>query len=146
MRVGWEKELQGLHISGMGGIETWQDAMEFVLLGASTLQVTTAVMQYGYRIIDDLKDGMNRYLSEKGFQSVKEAVGLGLDSLSATTDVLERDTVIYPKFLRDRCVGCGRCVTSCMDGGHQALRLSAVRKPILDPHRCVGCHLCTLVY
>ena len=143
--LGWEKELQGLHISGMGGIETWQDAMEFVLLGASTLQVTTAVMQYGYRIIDDLKDGMNRYLTEKGFGSVKEVVGLGLDSLSATTDVLERDTVIYPKFLRDRCVGCGRCVTSCMDGGHQALRLSAVRKPILDPHRCVGCHLCTLV-
>ena len=143
--LGWEEELKGLSISGMGGIETWRDAMEYVLLGCSTVQVTTAVMQYGYRIVEDLKSGLNRYLTEKGFGSVMDAVGLGLDSLKASTDVLERDTVIYPSFDRRKCIGCGRCVISCMDGGHQALQLDGSRKPVLDLKKCVGCHLCVLV-
>ena len=114
-------------------------------MGCSTVQVTTAVMQYGYRIVEDLKSGMNRYLAEKGFSSVTEAVGLALDSVKPSTDVLERDTVIYPKYDRKRCNGCGRCVISCMDGGHQALQLDQNRKPVLDLKRCVGCHLCVLV-
>ena len=135
----------GMHLSAMGGIETWLDALEFILLGASSIQVTTAVMQYGYRIIGDLKEGLNYYLAEKGFARVKEAVGLALDSVSATTDVLERDTVIFPKFQREKCAGCGRCVISCADGGHQAIRLNAERKPVLDGRKCVGCHLCVLV-
>ena len=143
--LGSDPALAGMHLSGMGGIETWRDAMEFVLLGCGTVQVTTAVMQYGYRIIDDLKSGMSAYLAEKGFRSVGDAVGLGLDSVSASTDVLERDTVIFPKFYRDRCVGCGRCAISCADGGHQAIRFSEARKPTLDPRKCVGCHLCVLV-
>ncbi|MBR4458127.1 MAG: NAD-dependent dihydropyrimidine dehydrogenase subunit PreA [Clostridia bacterium] len=140
-----EDSLKGLHISAMGGVETWQDALEFILMGGGTIQVTTAVMQYGYRIIDDLKAGLNLYLAEKGFASVKEAVGLGLDSLSATTDVLERDTVVFPAFDRERCIGCGRCMISCADGGHQAIRLDSRRKPVLDGKKCVGCHLCVLV-
>ena len=144
--LGWDEvKLGGLSISGMGGIETWRDAMEFVLMGCSTVQVTTAVMQYGYRIVEDLKSGLNRYLTEKGFSSVLDAVGLGLDSVNDSTDVLERDTVIYPLYDRDRCNGCGRCVISCMDGGHQALQLNRDRKPVLDLKRCVGCHLCILV-
>jgi dihydropyrimidine dehydrogenase (NAD+) subunit PreA len=138
-------ELETMHISGMGGIETWKDALEFILLGAGTIQVTTAVMQYGYRIIDDLKAGLNLYLAEKGFASVGEAVGLGLDSVSPTTDVLERDTVLFPQFNRERCIGCGRCAISCRDGGHQAIRLNDARRPVLDGKRCVGCHLCLLV-
>ena len=137
--------LAGLHISGMGGIETWHDALEFLLLGAGSVQVTTAVMQYGYRIIDELVRGLNYYLAEKGFQSVKEITGLGLDSLSDTTDVLERDTVLFPKFHMERCVGCGRCVISCQDGGHSAIEWSADRRPRLNGAKCVGCHLCVLV-
>lgn len=137
--------LKDLEITGMGGIETWGDALEFILLGATSLQVTTAVMQYGYRIIDDLKSGLNYYLAEKGFANIREASGLALDAVSSTTDILERDTVVYPKFHRDLCIGCGRCVISCMDGGHQALRFNARRRPVLDPAECVGCHLCTLV-
>ena len=129
----------------MGGVETWLDALEYILLGGGTIQVTTAVMQYGYRIIDDLKAGLNLYLSEKGFKNVREAVGLGLDTISSTTDVLERDTVIFPKFLPERCIGCGRCTISCADGGHQAIRLNADRRPVLDGGMCVGCHLCVLV-
>ena len=137
--------LQGMHLSAMGGIETWRDALEFILLGAGTLQVTTAVMQYGYRIIDDLKAGLNLYLAEKDFHSVKEAMGLALDALSATTDTLERDTIIFPKFHQERCIGCGRCEISCADGGHQAIRLDENRHPRLNGKRCVGCHLCVLV-
>ena len=107
--LGQHPDLQGMHLSGIGGIETWMDALEFILLGADSVQVATAVMQYGYRIIDDLKSGLNLYLKEKGFSSVREARGLGLYSLHSRTDALERDTVIFPKFDRERCIGCGRC-------------------------------------
>ena len=143
--LGKNPALAGMHLSGMGGVETWQDALEFILLGAGSVQVTTAVMQYGYRIIDDLKAGLNLYLAEKGFSAVKEAQGLALDSVSETTDVLERDTVIFPKFDREKCIGCGRCAVSCADGGHQAIRLNDARRPVLDGKKCVGCHLCVLV-
>ena len=138
-------QLQGMHLSAMGGVETWMDALEFILLGGGSIQVTTAVMQYGYRIIDDLKAGLNLYLAEKGFSSVREAVGLGLDALSGTTDTLQRDTVIFPTFLKERCIGCGRCVISCADGGHQAIRLDEKRRPVLNGRKCVGCHLCLIV-
>ena len=140
-----EPDLAGMHISGMGGVETWSDAVEFLLMGSGSIQVTTAVMQYGYRIIDDLKAGLNYYLADKGFTSVTQLRGLALDSVSETTDVLERDTVIFPKFHRELCVGCGRCVISCEDGGHQAIRLDENRHPKLDGKKCVGCHLCLLV-
>ena len=102
-------------------------------------------MQYGYRIIEDLKSGLNLYLAEKGFESVKQAVGLGVDSLSPTTDTLERDTIVFPRFDREKCIGCGRCAISCADGGHQAIRLNEARRPVLNGKRCVGCHLCRLV-
>ena len=143
--LGQNPALAGMHLSGMGGVETWRDALEFILLGAGSIQVTTAVMQYGYRIVDDLKAGLNLYLKEKGFASVAEARGLALDSVSDTTDVLERDTVVFPKFHRERCIGCGRCAISCADGGHQAIRLDEKRRPVLDGRKCVGCHLCVLV-
>lgn len=143
--LGQNPDLSGMHLSAMGGVETWRDALEFILLGGGSIQVTTAVMQYGYRIIDDLKAGLILYLTEKGFKSVDEARGLALESVSDTTDVLERDTVIFPKFHREDCIGCGRCVISCADGGHQAIRLDENRKPVLNGKKCVGCHLCVLV-
>ena len=140
-----DPDLKGLHLSGMGGIETWRDGLEFMLLGCTSLQVTTAVMQYGYRIIEDLKDGLNRYLAGKGFANVREAVGLGIENIHLSTDVLERDTVIFPNFHLDRCIGCGRCMIACADGGHQAITLDGERVPKLNGKRCVGCHLCVLV-
>lgn len=142
--LGKNPKFKGMHISGMGGVETWKDAMEFMALGAGSIQVTTAVMQYGYRIIDDLIDGMLGYLNEKGFESVEELVGLGLDAVCDTENI-ERDTIVYPKFHRDKCIGCGRCAISCRDGGHQAIKFGEDRKPVLEPKKCVGCHLCTLV-
>ncbi len=142
--IGQNPKLKGMHISGMGGIETWRDSLEFILMGSGSIQITTAVMQYGYRIIDDLKDGLNYYLAQMGIKSVKDIIGAGLDSVSDTTDVLERDTVLFPAFDIDKCNGCGRCVISCNDGGHQAIRFDD-RKPRLDGSKCVGCHLCMLV-
>ena len=143
--LGQNPALKGMHLSAMGGVETWLDALEFILLGGGSIQVTTAVMQYGYRIIDDLKAGLLLYLREKDFSSVNEVRGLALGSVSDTTDVLERDTVIFPRFHREKCIGCGRCVVSCADGGHQAIRLDETRRPLLDGKKCVGCHLCVLV-
>ena len=143
--IGRNPNLRGMHLSAMGGIETWLDALEFILMGGGSVQVTTAVMQYGYRIVEDLKAGLNLYLAEKGFASVKEVVGLGLDALSDTPDRLERDTIVYPQFIRQRCIGCGRCEISCSDGGHQAIRMNEERRPILNGKKCVGCHLCILV-
>ena len=143
--LGQNPQLHGMHLSGMGGIETWQDSLEYFMLGCGTVQVTTAVMQYGVRIIDDLKEGLNIYLHEQAFRETKEVVGAGLDAISETTTILERDTVQFPKFHHDRCIGCGRCMISCRDGGHQAIRLNDKRRPVMDPFRCVGCHLCLLV-
>jgi dihydropyrimidine dehydrogenase (NAD+) subunit PreA len=143
--MGHDPALSDMHLSAMGGIETWKDALEFILMGAGSIQVTTAVMQYGYRIIDDLKAGLNLYLAEKGLDHVGDIRGAGLDYVSDTTDVLERDTILYPRFNSKKCIGCGRCVISCADGGHQAIRLTDERKPRMDASKCVGCHLCVLV-
>ncbi len=138
-----DKNLQNKHISGMGGIETWRDALEFIVLGADSVQVTTAVMLYGYRIIDDLRDGMALYLNKNGFKSVKEIENSTIEGI-VPTEELDRSYIIYPKFNRDKCVGCQRCYVSCMDGGHQAISI-VNGKPVLDVSRCVGCHLCVLV-
>jgi len=139
-----KKHLPNTPISGMGGIESWRDAAEFISMGCANLQVTTAVMQYGYRIIDDLIDGLSDYLAEKEFQSVEELVGKALPQL-VSADELDRSSISYPVIDRNRCIGCGRCTLSCSDGGHQALRHTEDGKPILIPINCVGCHLCLMV-
>lgn len=143
--MGADEMLKKVHLSGMGGIETWRDAVEFLLLGAGSLQVTTAIMQYGYRIIDDLLLGLRTYMAERGYKKISQFIGLAVENV-VELDNLERDTIIYPKFHRERCVGCGRCYISCQDGGHQAITFDAEnRKPVLKPQNCVGCHLCVLV-
>ena len=137
--------LSDVPVSGMGGIETWRDAAEFMALGCGNIQVTTAVMQYGYRIIDDLIEGMRLYISARGFKSVSELVGKALPNI-LPPEALDRESICYPRFDGSGCVGCGRCVLSCYDGGHQALRQDeTTRRPVMDPRRCVGCHLCLAV-
>ncbi|WP_446899053.1 NAD-dependent dihydropyrimidine dehydrogenase subunit PreA [Clostridium sp. LBM24168] len=134
--------MDNVPISGMGGIETWEDAAEFILMGASNIQITTAVMQYGYRIIDDLKDGLSNYMQKKGFKKLKDMVGIAIDNI-VPAEKLDRSYIIYPKFEDYNCVGCGRCYISCYDGGHQAIKWDYEnRKPILLKEKCVGCHLC----
>ena len=127
----------------MGGIETWKDALEFLVLGADSIQITTAVMLYGYRIIDDLRDGLALYLQQHGYSSVRQIEGSTIRGI-VPSEKLDRSYIIYPRFLREKCVGCQRCFVSCVDGGHQAIRISE-GKPVLLPDKCVGCHLCVLV-
>ena len=136
--------LKDIPVSGMGGIETWKDAAEFLALGCRTVQVTTAVMLYGYRLIDDLTDGLSRYLSGHGYASVSEMVGKALPNL-IPADKLNRHTIAYPGFDKTKCVACGRCYISCCDGGHQAIKAGSGGKPVLDGKKCVGCQLCRLV-
>lgn len=139
-----DPELKNVPVSGMGGIETWRDAAEFIALGCSTVQITTAVMEYGYRIIRDLKSGLEEYLSSSGLLGIDALVGRALPGIVDTGE-LDRDTICYPAFDRSLCVGCGRCYLSCMDGGHQALIMKDDRKPSLIREKCVGCHLCVNV-
>lgn len=139
------EKLKDVPISGMGGIETWKDAAEFMALGCGTIQVTTSVMQYGYRVIEDMIEGMKDYMLGEGYTKVEQIVGSALPNLIPAED-LNRHSIEYPKFDRSKCVACGRCYLSCFDGGHQAIcRDEETGKPILDPKKCVGCQLCKLV-
>ena len=137
--------LKDVFLSGIGGIETWRDALEFIQLGCRNVQVCTAVMQYGYRIIDDLILGLQRYMAKKGIDHLSDLVGEQLSSFVTPSD-LDRETIIYPKIDHETCIGCGRCEISCNDGGHQAIVFDHdTRKPRIVGTKCVGCHLCRLV-
>ncbi len=139
------QRIPDVQISGIGGIETWEDAAEFILLGARNLQVCTAVMEYDYRIIDDLKSGLSYYMEERGVDHLEDLVGLASQNM-LPAEQLDRTYKVYPAFDMDKCVGCGRCYVSCFDGAHQALTWNEEeRRPELDRERCVGCHLCALV-
>lgn len=139
-----DKELAAMPISGIGGIETWMDAVEFLLLGAENLQVTTAVMQYGYRIVEDMKDGLEIFMEEHGYTSLRDFIGKALPNIIPAED-LDRDFQIIPKIDEEKCVGCGRCAISCFDAGHQAIEFDTkTRKPTITD-KCVGCHLCVNV-
>lgn len=140
-----EPKLKNVPISGIGGIETWEDALEFIMLGATNLQVTTAIMQYGYRIVEDLISGISYYMEEKGVEKLQDLVGVALEN-TVPAEELDRGYKVYPKYDLDKCVGCGRCYISCFDGGHQAVEWdSENRRPSVNKDKCVGCHLCALV-
>lgn len=136
--------LEDLYYSGMGGIYTWRDALEFMLLGCTSIQVTTAILEYGYRIVEDLILGLKIYMKENNYHKVSDFVGLAKNNL-INNDELDKETIEYPRFNYDKCIGCGRCYISCRDGGHNAIRFDHERKPVLDASKCVGCQLCRLV-
>ena len=138
------EELSDTCFSGIGGIYTWKDATEYMLLGCTCVQITTAVMEYGYRIIDDLILGLKIYMKEHNYSKVTEFIGLAKNNI-VVNEKLEKDTIQFPKFDYEKCIGCGRCYISCQDGGHNAIKFGEDRKPLLDGSKCVGCHLCRLV-
>jgi len=139
-KAGIEKHMD---ISGIGGIETWRDALEFIQLGCRNVQVCTAVMQYGYRIVEDLILGLKHYMRDRGIVELKKLVGEELKNVILPSD-LDRETMVFPKIDREKCIGCGRCYISCSDGGHQAITFEG-RKPRIVGTKCVGCHLCRLI-
>lgn len=134
--------LKNVHISGIGGIETWRDAVEFLLLGCRNIQVSTAVMQYGYRIVEDMISGMGYFMDEYGFNRIDNFIGLALPNIVPAEEI-NRNFQILPDFNLEKCIGCGRCHISCFDAAHQAIEWDAeLRKPKLNIENCVGCHLC----
>jgi dihydropyrimidine dehydrogenase (NAD+) subunit PreA len=111
-----------LPVSGIGGIGTWRDAAEFILLGCGTVQVCTAVMHYGYRVVEDLIDGLRSWMSEKGFRRIEDFRGR---SASKVTDWnrLNLNFKIVARIHEEKCIGCGLCYIACWDGAHQCIHL-----------------------
>jgi len=140
------RETAGLPISGIGGITDWRDAVDFLALGATTVQVCTAAMVYGFKIIDDLVDGLDNFLDRKGFASVRELVGKAVPSVT-DWQYLNLNHVDKAWINQDLCIKCGRCHIACEDTAHQAITASVngVRYFEVIDAECVGCNLCVSV-
>ncbi|HZW03233.1 MAG TPA: NAD-dependent dihydropyrimidine dehydrogenase subunit PreA [Anaerolineaceae bacterium] len=131
-------------ISGVGGIYDWRDALEFLLLGATTVQVCTAVMHRGYGLITDLCDGLERWLAGRGCTRPADVVGLARPRLTEHENLphgIRVQAHIDPR----SCIRCGLCYVACADGGHGAIRFGPDRTVAVDAGRCVGCGLCAQV-
>jgi len=135
----------GLPLSGMGGIETWIDALEYLLLGAGTIQVTTGIIHYGYRIIEDIIEGISDFMASKGIDQIQNLIGKALPQLK-TTDHFQLERQGIARYDLDRCVGCGQCHLVCRDAGGQALQWNPVtRQPALIEDKCLSCMICSFV-
>ncbi|MCY3982600.1 MAG: NAD-dependent dihydropyrimidine dehydrogenase subunit PreA [Roseovarius sp.] len=138
------KSLQGLPISGIGGIGTWRDAAEFLALGAGNVQVCTAAMTYGFRIVKEMISGLSQYMDEKGFSSIDELVGRAVPNLSDWQN-LNLNYVAKARINQELCIKCGRCYAACEDTSHQAITMSKNRIFGVDDGECVACNLCVNV-
>lgn len=137
----------GLPISGIGGIENWRDAVEYMLLGATTVQVCTAVMHYGFGIIREMIPGLEQYMSDKGFETVYDMVGKALPNVT-NWEQLNLKYKIIAEIEEEKCIGCQLCYIACEDGAHQAIGLNiknGSRVPHIIEENCVGCNLCSIV-
>lgn len=131
-----------LPVSAVGGITTWRDAVQFMLLGATTVQVTTAVMRYGYRIIEDMIEGTADWMNERGTSSLQDIIGKAASNLVDPSNLDHRHQVVS-KIDDEKCIGCGQCFISCRDGANGAIEFDAEkRKAKVDEEKCVGCLLC----
>jgi len=133
-----------LPISGVGGIYDWRDALEYLLIGATTVQVCTAVLQRGFGLIGHLTDGLNRWLDDRVYVSPTEVVGLAKPKL-IEHDHLTHGVKVVSRIDLDACIGCGLCFVACEDGGHMAIEFPADRIPEVSEGICVGCGLCAQV-
>jgi dihydropyrimidine dehydrogenase (NAD+) subunit PreA len=137
----------GIPISGIGGVADWRDATQFLLLGATTVQVGTSVMHLGFRMIDDLVDGLSTYLRAKGLHSPAELVGRALPTLTDWGQ-LDQSFRLLAQINETTCIHCNLCYAACEDGAHQAIRLertNGTSKLSVDGDYCVGCRLCEYV-
>jgi dihydropyrimidine dehydrogenase (NAD+) subunit PreA len=109
-------------ISGIGGISNWRDAAEFMALGATTVQVCTAVMHYGYRIVEDMIEGLSDFLDEKGMASAQELVGKAVPQYKDWGD-LDMNYHVVANIDPAKCIGCHLCYVACLDGSHQCIHI-----------------------
>jgi dihydropyrimidine dehydrogenase (NAD+) subunit PreA len=139
-------ETRGLPISGIGGIETWRDAAEFMALGSGTVQVCTAAMVYGFRIVEEMKSGLSDWMDSKGYTKVSDFVGATVPKMTDWQH-LNLDYVVKAHIDQDACIKCGRCHIACEDTSHQAIwaERDGVRMFEVNEEECVGCNLCAVV-
>jgi dihydropyrimidine dehydrogenase (NAD+) subunit PreA len=134
-------------ISGIGGITNWRDAVEYILLGSSSVQVCTEVMLRGYRIVEDMNEGLLNYMRDHGFETLDEMVGKAIPAYS-DWGKLDLNYETIAEINAETCIGCQLCMVACHDGAHQCIHPDpdpAVRVPTIDLDECVGCNLCQIV-
>ncbi|MGN6549457.1 MAG: NAD-dependent dihydropyrimidine dehydrogenase subunit PreA [Pararhizobium sp.] len=141
-----DPETQGLPISGIGGVTTWRDAAEFIALGAGTVQVCTAAMTYGFKIVREMISGLSNWMDEKGFTAIAEFQGIAVPKVT-DWQYLNLNYVTKARIDQDLCIKCGRCHIACEDTSHQAIMAmkDGVRHFEVMDDECVGCNLCVNV-
>jgi len=140
-------DISKIPISGIGGIETWRDVVEFILLGATSVQVCTAVMHYGFGIVREMEAGLRQFMEEKNYQTIYDFAGKALPNVTEWKHLNLKHKVVA-EINADKCIGCELCYIACDDGAHQAIALSKdakIRIPSIIDENCVGCNLCSLV-
>lgn len=140
-------QIAGTPISGIGGIETWRDVVEFILLGATSVQVCTSVMHYGFGIVREMDRGLRRFMDERGFETIYDFAGKALPNIVEWKE-LNLSYKVVASINADKCIGCQLCYIACEDGAHQAIALASDptdRIPAILEENCVGCNLCSLV-
>jgi dihydropyrimidine dehydrogenase (NAD+) subunit PreA len=118
-----------LPLSGIGGIGDWRDAAEFILLGCGTVQVCTAAMHYGYRIVEDMAEGLDNWMQSKGFATIEDFRGLSLPKVTEWKH-LNLNFKIVARINEQKCIGCDLCHIACWDGAHQCIHLDRVSGPV----------------
>ncbi|HLF21219.1 MAG TPA: NAD-dependent dihydropyrimidine dehydrogenase subunit PreA [Aestuariivirga sp.] len=138
-----DAETRGVPISGIGGITTWRDAAEFIALGCGTVQVCTAAMTYGFRIVEEMKSGLARWMGEKGYRTIEDFRGRAVGNVT-DWQYLNLNYITKAKIDQDLCIKCGRCYAVCEDTSHQAIMKEKAGKrhfEVIDAE-CVACNLC----
>ena len=136
-------ETRGMPISGIGGVTTWRDAAEFMALGAGNVQVCTAAMTYGFKVVQEMITGLSQYLDEKGVE-LSDLVGRAVPNVSDWQN-LNLNAISKAKIDQDLCISCGRCYAACEDTSHQAIAMSEDRVFTVKDDECVACNLCVNV-
>ena len=141
-----DAKTRDLPISAIGGITTWRDAAEFIALGAGTVQVCTAAMTYGFKIVEELISGLKNHMAAKGYASIEDFRGRAVSNVT-DWQYLNLNYVAKAEIDQDLCIKCGRCHIVCEDTSHQAIfaKINGERKFVVNDDECVGCNLCVLV-
>ncbi|WP_374646986.1 NAD-dependent dihydropyrimidine dehydrogenase subunit PreA [Tabrizicola sp.] len=133
-------ETRGLPISGIGGVTTWRDAAEFMAMGAGNVQVCTAAMTYGFKVVQEMISGLSQYLDEKQM-ALSDLVGRAVPNF-VEWQHLNLNYVTKAQIDQDLCINCGRCYAACEDTSHQAIAMSPERIFTVKDEECVACNLC----
>ena len=141
-----DPETNGLPISGIGGITDWRDAVEFMALGAGNVQVCTAAMVYGFRIVEDMITGLEAWMDDKGYATLDDFVGRAVPNVT-DWQYLNLNYVVKARIDQELCIKCGRCYIACEDASHQSITASKNGERHFDviDEECVGCNLCASV-